>query len=293
MSNQRRPTGPPTARTRRPAKPGRSNTTTWLVVGVVVLIGAALVVALLLGRSGSDSNSTTAAAPPVLGALTSVPASTRAKVGAGTVNRLPIKIAAPALTAGGKPLVFFMGAEYCPYCAAERWPVVEALSRFGTFTGLKTTHSSSTDVFPSTKTLTFVGATYTSKYLSFDSVELNGNELQGNDYPPLQKLSPAQEQLVRTYSAPPYLPAASAGSIPFIDFGGRFLVSGASYDPGVLQGKSALEIAKAMSDPTSPVAQGATGAANVLTAVLCELTGGQPGSVCSAKPIPQLQPQLK
>lgn len=293
MSNKRQPTPPPAARARRVASPGRSNRTTWLVSFVVVVIAAALVAALVLGRSGSDSNSTTADTPTVLRTLTSVPAPTRAKIGVGTVNRLPVKIAAPALTAGGKPQVFFMGAEYCPYCAAERWSVVEALSRFGTFTALKTTHSSSTDVFPSTQTLSFVGASYTSKYLSFDSVELKGNELQGNDYPPLQKLNPAQEQLVRTYSAPPFLPAESAGSIPFIDFGGRFLVSGASYDPGVLQGKSALEIAQTMSDPSSPVAQGATGAANVMTAVLCQLTGGQPGPVCSAKPIPQIQPLLK
>ncbi len=38
-----------------------------------------------------------------------------------------------------------MGAEYCPFCAAQRWAMVNAFSRFGTFTGLTTTHSSSTD----------------------------------------------------------------------------------------------------------------------------------------------------
>ena len=31
----------------------------------------------------------------------------------------------------GKCLVFFMGAEFCPFCAAERWAIVGALDRFG------------------------------------------------------------------------------------------------------------------------------------------------------------------
>jgi hypothetical protein len=29
--------------------------------------------------------------------------------------------------------VFFYGAEFAPYAGAERWPVVVALSRFGSF----------------------------------------------------------------------------------------------------------------------------------------------------------------
>ena len=36
-----------------------------------------------------------------------------------------------------------MGAEYCPYCAAQRWAMIVALSRFGTFSGLTTVHSAS------------------------------------------------------------------------------------------------------------------------------------------------------
>ena len=41
-----------------------------------------------------------------------------------------------------------MGAEYCPYCAAERWSMIVALGRFGTFSGLQTMRSSSTDSRP-------------------------------------------------------------------------------------------------------------------------------------------------
>ncbi len=38
----------------------------------------------------------------------------------------------------GKPEVLFVGAEFCPFCAAERWPLIVALSRFGRFTALTT-----------------------------------------------------------------------------------------------------------------------------------------------------------
>ena len=72
----------------------------------------------------------------------------------------------PSLTQGGKPEVLFMGSEYCPYCAAQRWAMVSAVSRFGTFSGLTTTHSSSSDVDANTPTLTFYGSKYTSQYIS-------------------------------------------------------------------------------------------------------------------------------
>ena len=85
-----------------------------------------------------------------------------------TVDGTPLK-------SGGKPEVLYIGGEYCPYCAAERWAMVNAFSRFGTFTGLTTTHSSSTDVYPNTPTYTFAGSTYTSKYVTFTPVEQFGS----------------------------------------------------------------------------------------------------------------------
>src|SRR5438876_6623085 len=37
----------------------------------------------------------------------------------------------------GKPVVLYVGAQYCPFCAAERWALVLALSRFGHWAGLR------------------------------------------------------------------------------------------------------------------------------------------------------------
>ena len=67
-----------------------------------------------------------------------------------------------------------MGAEYCPYCAAERWAMAVALSRFGTFSNLRLIHSSSADIYPNTPTLSFYKSSYTSKYVQFTPVEMFG-----------------------------------------------------------------------------------------------------------------------
>lgn len=113
------------------------------------------------------------------------------EVGAGDVQALPAKVDAPALTADGKSKVLYVGAEFCPFCAAQRWPVVVALSRFGTWTGLGQTTSASDDVFPETATLSFHGAIYTSDYLSFTGVETSGRTKVNGQYAPLDEPSAA------------------------------------------------------------------------------------------------------
>jgi hypothetical protein len=165
--------------------------------------------------------------------------------------------------------------------------MVIALSRFGTFMRLKTTHSSSTDVFPNTATFSFHNATYRSNYVSFTGVEMETNQQQGDGYKPLDKLTSAQAQIFATYDAPPY--TTQAGGIPFVDFGGKLLVNGVSYDPKVLSGKTATDIADALSDPTSAVSKGAIGVANLFTAAICSLTHNQPASVCNAPLIAQIE----
>ncbi len=60
------------------------------------------------------------------------------------------------------------------------------------------------------------------------------------------------------------------------------MVSGASYSPQLLAGKSADEIAAALSDPANPIAQAVDGTANAFTTLLCQLTNGQPGTVCTS-----------
>ena len=121
-----------------------------------------------------------------------------------------------ALTASGKPEVLFVGANYCPFCAAQRWAMVNALSRFGTFTGLTTTHSSSTDSYPNTPTYTFYRSTYTSNYITFTPVEETSNEPDGNGgYKTLQTPTSAQQALLQAYDPG----TGQGGAIPFLDLG--------------------------------------------------------------------------
>jgi len=251
------------------------------LVLVVAVVAALVIVKVATGAGGPKSGPTaSAAAGSVVAQVTSVPASVLNEVGVGVATTKPTKITAPALTADGEPRVVYVGAEYCPYCAAERWAMAVALSRFGTFTGLGETASSPSDVYPNTATLTFHGASYASNYLSFTAREIQSNQAVNGAYAPLDTLSSADQALFDKYNAPPY--TDSAGSIPFIDIGGRYLISGASYSPQVLQGKTQTQIAAALADPNSAIAKAVDGTANLITAAICQITNGQPGAVCQS-----------
>jgi len=229
----------------------------------------------------------------VVSGVTGVPAATLDKIGdgGGAVTAKPAAISGgTALTANGKPEMLYMGAEYCPYCAAERWSMIVALSRFGTFSGLTTTHSASrngagsTEPYPNTPTWTFHGATYTSKYVTFTPVEMETNipDKSNGGYTNLEVPTAAQQALLNKYDVPPYVPAGSNGSIPFIDFGNKYLIAGASYNPQVLSGLSWAQIASDLKNPDSAVAKGIGGTANYITATICKMTGDQPASACTS-----------
>ena len=258
---------------------------------VVVIIAVVLAFVLVKVNSNGKSSTSSSANGPTGAALatvfentTTVPASTLNSVGAGSgVTGLPKPITGSALTSGGKPEVLYMGAEYCPYCAAERWGMVVALSRFGTFKNLSTTHSASGDQFPNTATWTFYKSSYTSKYLTFSPVEMETNKVAsgGQGYTALQTPTAAQNALLAKYDAPPYVTAANKGAIPFLDIGNKYMISGSSFSPQVLQGKTWGQIATALKDPSSPIAKAVDGTANYITAAICKVTGNQPASACT------------
>jgi len=265
----------------------------WAIVAVLIIIVAAVVIKAVSNNQKAGTPPAAEIAPASLVAkLANVPTSTFETIGVGTSQGAPNVISAPALTSAGKPEVLYIGADYCPYCAAERWSLVTALSRFGSFSNLGLTTSSSGDVYPSTATFSFHGATYTSQYLSFVGVETSTNQVVGSGYAPLDSLTSDEQTILSTYDASPYLPSSAAGGIPFIDFGGKYLISGATYTPEILQGKTANQIASALSNTSDPITQGVIGAANGITAGLCTLTNNLPTTVCTTS-IQALQAQLK
>jgi hypothetical protein len=192
----------------------------------------------------------------------------------------PVNGAVPLTGPTGKPEVFYVGADYCPFCAGQRWALIVALSRFGTFSTVSPITSSEGSI----PTFTFHNSTYTSQYIDFVPVETEDNQRNT-----LQHLTPDQEHLFTTYDAPPSIDAQNKGAIPFIDIANRQVSVGAYYSPEVLIGHSWDDIANQINDPSTDISQGVLGAANYLTAAICLATQNQPTSVCAAGPLPQIE----
>jgi thiol-disulfide isomerase/thioredoxin len=260
-----------------------------VTVGVVLLGFAVLIgVFFFVSRKPSTPVPPTPVNSSVLQAVTHVDPTMLAAVGTGGTTAPQALHGQPPLKGPmGKPEFFYFGAEYCPYCAAQRWAMVVALSRFGTFSHLDQSTSSSSDVYPDTPTFTFYQSSYSSPYIDFVSVE--SQDRQQN---PLQTPTAEQQQLFSTYDAPPYVNAQNQGGIPFIDIANQYLVAGPGYSPQVLQGLNWQEIANELSNQNSAVAKGILGTANYLTAAICQATNQQPAQVCSANPIPQIEQSL-
>jgi Domain of unknown function (DUF929) len=244
-----------------------------VVVFVAVLVGIRLSHSATPASAAAKPQAPTAIAS-VAGKLADVPAATFNSVGAGTATGLTAISGAPALTADGKPEILYIGGEFCPFCAAERWALAAALSRFGTLSGLHFIHSSPTD--GDIPTLSFYKSGYSSKYLAFAPVEWYGEADDpstpfGHVY--LQQPTAQEEALFDRYAKE---------SLPFVDIGNRYIVPEAQYNPGDLSGLSWAQIAADMQDPSSPVARDIDGAANSLTAAICKVTNGQPGGVCTS-----------
>lgn len=273
-----------------------------LLAGAAVVVVIAVVVSLVVVKlnqkntpaAAAGGGPTGTALSQVVSQVTTVPGTVLDKVGSGSgsVTSTPKTITGATLTSNGKPQIFYAGAEYCPYCAAERWAMIVALSRFGTFSGLQTIRSAVTsgsgskEPFGNTPTWTFAKSTYTSNYVTFTPVEMQTNipDPSSGGYTNLQTPTNAQNALLTKYDGP-------QGSIPFIDFGNKYMISGASYDPGVLAGLSWQKIATDLKNPSSPVAKGIDGAANYMTAAICKLTGNQPSTVCTSA-VQTLQSQI-
>jgi thiol-disulfide isomerase/thioredoxin len=258
------------------SKKPRHSRWAWAGLGMVAMVIAGAV-ALFLARGGSDSNTTATAASVQVG---SQQPSGAASVALGQVRR---ESGEPLLD-GGRPLVFFMGAEWCPFCASERWALVEATSRFGKWGGLRELHSrSGQDFFPSLPTYDLSGATYTSDYIS-----LRHKEVATVDGEPLQKLGHFEESLVNGYD--------KLGSVPFLFAAGppgRYTVE-LAYSPSLLEGQSfvALREGVAAAAPT-PAVEAIGGEADAITALICKLDGRQPASVCGKGSIPALEGEIE
>jgi hypothetical protein len=243
------------------------------VTAVLAIIGVLVAVKLSSGPVSAATASESLASSAVVRQVTTVPPGvlTRVSPGQAATPLQTVKAAGPTLTIGGKPAIVFVSEESCPFCAAERWPLAVALAHFGTWSHLGSTTSSATDIYPNTATLSFRTAQYSSAELTLRTTELADNAGR-----PLQAQTPLDTKLIDSYDVPPYVNSADqSGAVPFLDIANHYILAGAQYDPQVLAGLSAAQIASQLSNPSSPVAQAVDGSAKVIITAIDQVLHDQ------------------
>ena len=117
---------------------------------------------------------------------------------------------------------------------------------------------------PDTATLSFRTARYRSTELTLRTTELADNAGR-----PLQPLTALDSKIISTFDVPPYVNSADqSGAVPFLDIADHYILAGAQYNPQVLAGLSAAQIASQLSRPASPVARAIDGSARVIVSAI-------------------------
>ena len=277
-----------------PTSPGRRLPRRYVAFGVIIVAIALLGTLVLVRDNYSPPSSPTtetfnAAPSSLVNTVASVPQSVYDAVGVSSPDSpvTPLQATTKAgntpmweatVTRGQRePVVFFYGAEFAPYAAAQRWPLVLALSRFGAFRRIGLVQSSTTAAFANISTFTFYDTYYTSKYVVLEPIERYSSlNPTGARYLSLQTPDGRQRSAVATY-------ASSATTFPLLDVANRWVLNGASFAPSVLTGLSQDQIAGDLSAPASPLTQAVVSAANEITASICAVDGQKPGGVCYSR----------
>jgi hypothetical protein len=243
--------------------------------------------------------------------------------------KVPTNYSAPSLIQNGKPTFVYIGAQGCPYCAQERWAFTIALSRFGNFSELFYDRSATNDGNIATFTYNFSialfdsfvvnrsivrnapygdsnptpffeGAYYHSAYINFEPFD----EIGGSFFINSSGLPAFIENSVMS-------PASSGfgiknfviGGVPFFDINNKYVFAGATVYPilfsnsySVSTEPSQSQILNAIENPgsSSPLSQfgeSVLGAANILTAQICQVINGT-APVCKLSYIQNLESKL-
>lgn len=251
----------------------------------------AVAMAILMAAAGCDSGDPDAPAgqigAPVSSALLdSLQATSRQGLTRNVASPAGVlqQISGPSLSED-KPVILYIGADYCPYCAALRWPLVLAMLRFGTFEDLRYMRSSSHDVYADTATFSFHGMHYHSDYLDFEAIDIADRAGQ-----PLDRPDDGQLAVFQKFDAAPYTNVP--GAIPFLYIGGGYLQVGTFFTPDLLQGRSWRQIADQSREARSSLSGPVMAAANLYTAAFCSLTEQKPSDVCHSPAIEEASRHL-
>ncbi len=132
----------------------------------------------------------------------------------------------------GRPVVFFLSSNACPYCDASSWALARALAAFGIGVGSQFTTSSPTDIYPGTPGIDLAGAGSMSPFLSWDpKVGTNNQQIS------IPSVGLPEVSYVSAYD--------SAGEIPFLVVGGVAYHLGTLQDPQLLLNGSGASLSPA------------------------------------------------
>ncbi len=185
----------------------------------------------------------------------------------------------PLKRPGGKSLVYFMGAGFCPFCAAERWAVVKALERFGKWDGLMEDKSAGHDEkYLNVPTFNLARAKFES-----DAVEFMGKETADRDFEPLQELDEKDYEILDMYN-PDQM-------IPFLLVDGQYMQVGAGFTPEMIHEMSHDAVRAELDNPNSATGKAMRAEIDNITALLCKSTGGK-GSACDIDSVKTLTAKL-
>lgn len=254
----------PNARFVAPGKELLTKTTilTIIIAGLVVTGG--VVGYLIYAQASQNSSHSTSIlnspiSPSIYQDLSGVSISTLSAIGPNQSLDAPLtpipSTTSPQLLSDNKPEILYIGAEWCPYCAAERWALAVALEKFGNLSGVQYMQSAEDD--GNIATLSFRNANYTSNYISFVPVEH-----EDRNHNTLETPTGQEQDLWSSYTSGDL-------TIPFIYIYGHYILTGSQYSYNIIAGLNWTQIASQLNDSSSSVAQAIDGAANQIIGSIC------------------------
>ena len=246
------------------------------VVAVAVVIGAVIVGVVVANQprtppTGGGGSTGSASADAALAKLVALPQATLDASAAPNTSQAPAKLqGGTALTADG-----------CPRCStsarstARSAPWSAGHSSVPSRSSAPSPASSRRRAPPRTCTRTPRPGRSTARRSRATSLAFEAVETADREQKPLQPLEGENAAIFQKYNP--------SGGIPWITYGGTHATNGATVDANVLDGKSYDEIIAGIEDPSSDIGKTVNPAINMITAQLCEMTGGKPTDVCSSQ----------
>lgn len=176
---------------------------------------------------------------------------------------------------GDKSLVYFMGAGFCPFSAAERWAIVKALERFGKWDGLAEDKSAGHDE----KYLNIPTFNLAQAKFEGEAVEFMGKETADLNFEPLQELDEKDYEIPDIYN-PDQM-------IPFLLVDGQYMQVGAGFTPELIQEMSHDAVRTELDNPNSAIGKAMREEIDDISALLCKSTESKDG-VCGTESVKTL-----